>query len=284
MEGQRCALWLWYRGDRFRGYQAQPQGPTVQRAVEAALQTLDIRSFFAPSGRTDKGVHARKQVLSGRIRSGVSAADLAEPLSRRLAPDAGVCAGAPASRAFHAQWSCVGKEYRYRVALGPVPAAWQPFVWSPANHPRLAGRPLAPERIAEQLRQCLGTHDFIAFHEKSSARKPRTLGRAEFAELAPGLFEARLSGDGFGRYQVRYLVGSAVASAAGAVSPSTFADAVSQGLPLEGLRAPAQGLILWDVFYPTSVDPFADPPQPCEGHALPDEPPFSYGPTRSFAS
>jgi tRNA pseudouridine38-40 synthase len=274
MDGQRCALWLWYRGDRFRGYQAQPQGPTVQRAVEAALRALDIRSFFAPSGRTDKGVHARKQVLSGRIRSGVSAADLAEPLSRRLAPDSGVCAGAAASRSFHAQWSCIGKEYRYRMALAPVQAAWQPFAWTPSAHPRLAGRALAPERIAEQLRQCVGTHDFIAFHEKSSPRKPRTLERADLVELEPGLFEARLSGDGFGRYQVRYLVGSAVASAAGELSPAAFADAVATGAPIEGLRAPAEGLILWDVRYPASLDPFAAS-EAMKRPALPTTPPFS---------
>jgi len=60
----RVALSLEYDGSRFLGWQTQPGGGTVQDALERALSAIageEIQTTCA--GRTDRGVHARMQVV-----------------------------------------------------------------------------------------------------------------------------------------------------------------------------------------------------------------------------
>ena len=60
----RIALGLEYDGSRFLGWQTQPEGGTVQDALEAALAAIDGEPLSVTcAGRTDRGVHAREQVV-----------------------------------------------------------------------------------------------------------------------------------------------------------------------------------------------------------------------------
>jgi tRNA pseudouridine38-40 synthase len=269
------ALWIWYRGCHFRGFQRQPDGPTVQETLQEALRLAGVPYPVMPAGRTDRGVHARMQVLSVRLPPCFTSEMLAERLPRHLPPDIGLCVARRPPEAFHSQWSAAGKEYRYRFQLGGPPAeAWRPFAMEVSAEPRLEGAEVRPERVAELLRAAEGRRDFYAFHEHSSLRKPRTLESATLQELGGGLFELRLRGEAFGRYQVRYLVGSALLTAAGVLPEERYRAALESGTSIPGLKAPARGLVLWEVLYPPEVDPFtaeerARPP------GLPVGPPFS---------
>jgi tRNA pseudouridine38-40 synthase len=268
------ALWVWYQGERFRGFQTQVKGPTVQEELARALATLGIQAAPSPAGRTDRGVHARMQVVTVRSEAAPPERVL-EELPPLLPAGLGLCAVERPLRAFHAQWSCAGKEYRYRLRLSAAAApAWATYSWLAPEHPRLAGRAPAPERVAQLLARAVGTRDFIAFHGKSSPRKPRTLERAELVEREQGLFEVRLAGNAFARYQVRYLVGSAVATAAGVIPEEKFIAALEAGETIEGVRAPPEGLVLWEVHYPPELDPFG-PDARAAPQGLPEGPPFA---------
>jgi tRNA pseudouridine38-40 synthase len=266
------ALWIWYRGDHFNGYQTQVTSPTVQQALTHALRAGGISAAPVAAGRTDKGVHARMQVV--RIRDRLhQPQELFERVRPHLITGLGVCCAVEAKRGFHPQWSSVSKEYRYRLRLWPAPhPEWEPFSWLASENPRLRGRDLQPRLLQSLLEEAVGSRDFIAFHDKSSPRRLRTLLEIRLAELRPGLFDVRLRGDGFARYQVRYLVGSAVAAAAGAISVEDYRMALATGAPIDGLKAPPHGLILWEVSYPQALDPFA-----CalDSSELPAGPPFS---------
>src|SRR5213079_1409205 len=62
--GLRIALGLEYDGSRFLGWQTQPGGGTVQDALEPALGEIAGASVSVTcAGRTDRGVHAKKQVV-----------------------------------------------------------------------------------------------------------------------------------------------------------------------------------------------------------------------------
>jgi tRNA pseudouridine38-40 synthase len=127
--------------------------------------------------------------------------------------------------------------------------------------------------MAELLRHFVGTRDFIAFHEKSSARRARTLHEASMREIDRGVFELRLLGDAFGRFQVRYLAGAVALVAAEIVPEEALQASLAQGVPFPGLKAPAAPLVLWDIGYPPTLDPFplierADAP------GIPAEAPF----------
>jgi tRNA pseudouridine38-40 synthase len=271
MEKPRAALWLWYRGDRFAGFQAQPGERTVQQAVREALVRLGARDVVMPAGRTDRGVHARMQVVSVR-----ASPSMAGALDFGDEKDViGLAAAAPAPDRFHAQWSATQRTYRYRLALGPgVPPAWVPFAWTPSSHPRLEGRPVDPEKLEAALALLPGTRTFAAFHDPASVRKPRTLVKATLhRDRAPALVEVELQGDAFGRHQVRELVGACALLAAGRVPEEALREALSTGVRFPGLRAPPTALVLWEVQYPAALDPFG-PLRPDLAEALPGVPPF----------
>ena len=59
----RFALKVEYHGGPFAGWQRQPDRPSVQGAIEAALAKIEPRTHkTAAAGRTDKGVHGLAQV------------------------------------------------------------------------------------------------------------------------------------------------------------------------------------------------------------------------------
>lgn len=226
-----------------------------------------------PSGRTDKGVHARMQVVGLRAPGGLAPQALRDALNARLPDSLGIAEVQLAPKGFHPQWSACGKEYRYRLQLAGAPSPeWAGLCWSPAEHPRLPATRIDPSRLAALLQRCEGTRDFFAFHASSSVRKPRTISRAVLLDRGQGLWEARIAGTGFARYQVRLLVGTCVAVAAGAIPEAQLEAALTSAEPIEGIRAPGDGLILWEVHYPPALDPFSQGRGEAAG--VPPVPPF----------
>ena len=64
----RYAIQLAYDGSRFVGYQVQPNGPSIQANLDAALIKMakcpeGVTIPTVASGRTDSGVHALGQVV-----------------------------------------------------------------------------------------------------------------------------------------------------------------------------------------------------------------------------
>ena len=72
---------------------------------------------------------------------------------------------------------------------------------------------------------------------------------------------------------MRYLVGSSTAAASGALPPELLLAALERAEPIKGLKAPGEGLTLWEVLYPAEIDPFSAKER-AEAPGLPQEPPF----------
>jgi tRNA pseudouridine38-40 synthase len=263
MSSRITALWCWYHGKPFRGYQSQNAGPTVQGELVAAMRASGFDRGPVAAGRTDLGVHARMQVISFRVNDTVPLGDVAPMLNRKLPPGVGIGQVVHAPLKFSAQWKAEGKEYRYRLLLKDDPE-WSPFAW------RID---VEPARVEQLLRRAVGTRDFWAFHEKASPRIARTLSKIEVVEAAPGRVDVRLTGSGFGRYQVRYLVGGAVAVARNEIPEEDYVAGLERAIEFRGVKAPSEGLTLWEVFYPPAFDPFPAEAR-AAGEGVPREPPF----------
>ena len=81
-------LTIEYDGTNYAGWQVQPNGPSIQAAIEAAIKQLtgeDVR--LAGAGRTDAGVHALGQVATFRTGSSIPADNFALALNSRLPKD-----------------------------------------------------------------------------------------------------------------------------------------------------------------------------------------------------
>ena len=94
-----------YDGTRYRGWQRLPgTDNTIQGKLETALsRILGEPIEVSGSGRTDAGVHARRQVASFHCESRMPAAEILEQLRRYLPEDIGIYSCKDASERFHAR-------------------------------------------------------------------------------------------------------------------------------------------------------------------------------------
>jgi tRNA pseudouridine38-40 synthase len=250
MTAQRVRLTLSYIGTAYAGWQRQANALAVQEVVETALaDLLGEPVTIAGASRTDAGVHALGQAAHLDLPRDFPVSGLVHGTNHRLPAEIRVLAAAAAPADFHARFSALGKEYRYRLVQAEVLAPFAAPYAVRVDHPL----DLAAVRAASAL--LLGKHDFSAFAlAGGSHRDPqRTIGEVEWIEQGEELL-FRVVGDGFLRGMVRGLVGTLLEVGAGRRSAESFADLLcGRSRGEAGPTAPARGLLLQRVLYASPI-------------------------------
>lgn len=246
----RYLLELAYDGTNFCGWQIQPGARTVQQVVEEALALL-LREPIAltGSGRTDTGVHAHHQPAHFDVVTPI--ADLKQllfRLARLLPPDVkptGIAAVAPD---FHARFSAIARTYYYHVHQRPDP--FQRFFSA------FVGQPLDVGAMNDAAALLLGEHDFTTF-SKTGGNTAHYRGRVSEARWEVDAVADKLifsvTANRFLRGQVRLLVGTLLDVGRGRLKVAEFAATLAaQDRARSSGAAPAEGLTLWRVTYPSA--------------------------------
>ena len=247
---------LEYDGTAYRGWQRQPDAVTVQGSCERGLEEV-LGEFVdvVASGRTDRGVHARGQVVHFDHPGRIAPTDLRRAWNSRLPNDVWVRELETVASGFHARHDAVARTYRYHV--GTEPGSRSPFVRRYAWPLRRALDWPAVESATERL---VGDHDFRAFAKGAPEARVRPGSRPgrcviRSAEWRPTEHGRALviTADRYLRHMVRALVGALVAVGRGRVSEADVAAALEPGGPrTKSAYAPPTGLFLWSVEYPRS--------------------------------
>ena len=244
---QNFRLVLCYDGTRYRGWQKQGNTDnTIQGRMETILSRLLSQEVeLAGSGRTDAGVHARRQVCSFRADTDRSCEELLQELRTHLPEDIGAISLELAPQRFHARLSCTGKTYVYRIWNSAAPNVFRRRYMLQFPDELDLG---AMERAAQLL---LGRHDFSAYcslnkMKKSPVRELRELRVVQDGEEVQLVF----TGDGFLYNMVRILTGTLLEVGLHQRSVESVREVLeSRDRALAGSTAPALGLTLWDVYY-----------------------------------
>jgi len=237
---------LAYDGTNYSGWQLQVIQSTLQGALEAALKRLEgapVTTFAA--GRTDLGVHAEGQVVSFRLTKEWSDKGLQRALNGNLPPDIRVMEASRVADNFHARAGAKSKLYRYRIFTGEVMnPLWVRYAW---HYPY----PLDLEKLLEDSRVLVGTHDFTAFTVSDCTTRTRVRTVTEIRIECDGeLLTLFFSGDGFLRYQVRTMVAALVEVNRRRSRAGSIAELIERrDRKLIGASAPALGLTLLKVEY-----------------------------------
>lgn len=257
MERRFYALRLWYDGACFRGFQRQPGLPTVQEALERALDGAGIRAPLAVGARTDAGVHALGQVVSFAVRADLAPERLRRDLNAALPEGVAVAEAWAAPDSFHARASALSRTYVYLVGED-VPPALRPYAWTLPDARAFPGV-TAPRLDAGAMRAALamavGEHDFAGLARPGQQHTTvRRLARAEVISATWAPFHAVvLEGQGFLRAMARNLVGTAVAVGLGLAPPGRMAELLAARGRYRGVRAPGWGLTLARITYPPGM-------------------------------
>lgn len=244
----RFALTLEFDGTPFMGLQRQAHGPSVQAAVEAAVQAVTGESVtLHAAGRTDAGVHALAMRVHVDIAKAIAPFRLMEALNAHLRPDPiAVLACEEKPENWHARFSCVGREYVYRIANRRAPLtlekdrAWQ------------VAQPLDAEAMHRAAQALVGSHDFTTFRSVhcQAASPVKTLGRLNVRrEGDTVLIEA--AARSFLHHQVRSMVGCLALVGMGRWREEQLAEALAARDRAQlGLNAPSEGLYFVRALYP----------------------------------
>jgi tRNA pseudouridine38-40 synthase len=244
----RFRLTIEFDGRPFMGWQRQAHGPSVQAAIEDAIQALTGEAVILhAAGRTDAGVHGlsmsahvdvAKPFAPDRLMSGINA-------KLRPAPVA-ILGCAVVADDWHARFTCTGRRYVYRIINRRAPLALdEGRAW---RIPQM----LDDRAMHEAAQLLVGAHDFTTFRS----------AHCQSASPLKSLDELRVERDGdevrvhaaarsFLHHQVRSMVGCLAWVGLGKWSAEDLKAALeARSRAALAFNAPPDGLYFVEARYP----------------------------------
>lgn len=233
-----------YKGTNYLGWQKQVGGNTIQDVIEEKLsQILNTPITIYGSGRTDSGVHAYGQYFNFKIGKDIDLDKLRYSLNSLLPKDIHIISLTKVSDDFHARFSAKGKKYQYRIALGEN---------NPFNNELTYNfvRPLDIKLFISAINSFSGKHNFMNFTSKEEDEASFIRNISVNLEVNDNLIYINFIGDGFMRYMIRYMVGTALEVGEHRIDISFIKDNLdTKERRIVSYKAPSQGLFLMDVIY-----------------------------------
>lgn len=187
----------------------------MQDALEPALAQIAGEPVNVTcAGRTDRGVHARAQVVHFDTGAQRPASAWVRGVNALLPDSVAVLWSQPVADEFHARFGAFARTYRYELLNRPVRPALA------ATRVGWFHLPLDAGRMREAAALLVGEHDFSAFRSaECQAKSPvRTLHSLEIERHGERM-DFVLRANAFLHHMVRNIVGTLVYVGKGSLSP-----------------------------------------------------------------
>lgn len=236
-----CVLRIEYDGKNYYGMQKQKKEneSTIQDELEKALKEMLKKDIVVcPASRTDRGVHAKGQVVHFDL-NGIKPESYKYALNNLLPKDIRIIDAYERSQLFNARYDVIEKTYNYIVDMGDYSVFDKDYVYyHKVNN---------ISKIRKELKSIIGTHDFIAFCKGEKEDTIRTIYDAS-VHLDGTKLIFTFTGDGFLHNMIRFIVGSLLKiDETGVGSIKYILD--SKDKNLTNTLAPASGLYLVNIKY-----------------------------------
>jgi|SRR5271169_5293859 len=246
-----------YDGTRYRGWQIQREGLTIQGVLQERITKITgERVSVIAAGRTDAGVHALAQVASFTTTSILSCNTIRAALNALLPGDIRIAEALDIDGSFHPRYDAKGKVYFYMIANMPV---LSPFV---CNYAWKIPQDLDFSGMRSAISLLQGTHDFTSFRASGcGAKNPtRTIFNSSVEKidvidfmtvgLRGNFLKLRIEGDAFLRHMVRNIAGTIIEVGKGRLAPDVIPELLNaRDRKLAGPTAPSKGLFLERISY-----------------------------------
>lgn len=222
---------------------------TVQEVLESKVsKVLNERVGITGCSRTDTGVHANQFCFNVKTYSDIRCLGFVRGVNGELPDDISILSCEDAPPDFHARFSCIGKEYIYRIHCSE---SKDPFSADLALHYR---RKPDLDRMREAAEYLKGTHDFAAFCADCTnvSTTVRTIYSLDIENSGTSVIML-VKGNGFLYNMIRIIAGTLLDVSEGRIDPQDMPDILDSGDRLRaGRTAMAHGLYLNRVFYSES--------------------------------
>ena len=237
---------LSYDGSYFNGFQTQLSKDSVQDEVERVLsKILNEKIKIAASGRTDKGVHAYGQTFIFDVGKDVDLFKLQGSVNALLSKRVRLLALYFVSTSFHPRYNAIKKHYRYRLYNGFILPVFD------VDKVGFIKDEIDIDKLSKILKLFKGQHNFFNFTSKEEDKDGyvRTIFDIE-VKKNDDYIDIDLYGNGFMRYLIRMIVGTALAVTLGKEKE----DYIIKRLDNEDknktmYNIDASGLYLMEVYY-----------------------------------
>lgn len=244
---QRYFIEVAYKGSRFRGFQIQQNGKTIQGEVNHALQTLlRIPIETTTSSRTDAGVHALQNYFHLDLDLELTSSMIYN-LNSILDPDIIVKRIQPVSNEYHSRFHATARSYRYHIIQHKNPFLKETAYYFPFR--------LNVENMRVAANHLLHHGEFPSFAKKHSDVHTFQcrIFQAEWIEQKEELI-FHITANRFLRGMVRAIVGTLLQVGRGKITPQEFNQIIeSKNSALADFSAEAKGLFLEHVYFPHDV-------------------------------
>lgn len=240
-------LTITYCGKNLHGWQIQENALTVQEVFQDALfQIIHERPDIKGCSRTDSGVHANMYCVSMKIAHPITNDHMMMAMNRYLPDDVAVTDVRDVPDSFHARYSCIGKEYVYKVWNSRIR---NPFLHDMALHYRYD---MNADVLNAEAQAFVGTHDFTSFCTLDKREKGDFSRTVKYFSVKRegNMVTFTVAADGFLYNMVRIMVGTLLAINQKRIPLGALPDIIkAENRKLAGPTAPPCGLYLNKVFY-----------------------------------
>jgi len=230
-----------YDGSGYAGWQIQKNAISIQEILEKKLSLiLGEKIRLTAAGRTDAGVHARKQAANFKTLTTLSADRILKSSNTLLPGDICVKSAKEVALDFNARLSARSKIYRYFIYNSKIKSAfWYKYSW------RLPYK-LNVSLMRRELKEIVGRHNFKSFaaSDKRIRRMERKISKASLIKKNSFLV-IDIEGESFLYNMVRNIIGTLIEIGRGKLPPGSMKRILKARNRKEaGPCAPAHGLHL----------------------------------------
>ena len=243
----RFRLTIEYDGRPFMGWQRQSHGPSVQQAIEEAVEAITGEQVtLHAAGRTDAGVHALAMTAHVDVARAITAHRLMEGVNAKLRPQpVAVLNAVEVDEEFHARFSCLGRRYVYRIVNRRAPLALE------AGRAWRVAVVLHADEMNKAAQVLVGKHDFTTFRSAhcQSESPIKSVDRINVRRLGD-VIEVEVAARSFLHHQVRSMVGCLELVGRGKWSKADLKAALeARDRGALGFNAPPDGLYFVEAIY-----------------------------------
>lgn len=243
---KRVKLVVAYDGTNYCGWQAQPNGITVEGVLNQALsELLKEEIHVIGASRTDSGVHSLGNVAVFDTDSRIPAEKISYALNQRLPADVVVQDSTEVAGDWHPRHCNSRKTYEYRILNRTFPLPTRRIDTYFVHYL------LDMKQMRDAAKLLEGTHDFKSFCSVNTSVEDtvRTIYSCEVFQEGE-IITIRVTGSGFLYNMVRIIAGTLIQAGLGRMDPKQITDILAaENREAAGPTAPAHGLTMIGIEY-----------------------------------